>query len=176
MSDEIKFEVGQKWSIVQGEWVRDDENGAFPVVEQDYVPETINAKKQQLYTRTHVGKSWSFRRTDCITVVAEYLDDKYGTDYYKQYMTTTGPEYRKYVLEGMTSYFEAHPDFESVTEMQVDDVLVYAMPDVYDERSNHIALYIGDGMVFRQPPFKMSSIDPIDPEMVIRIFRGKHAN
>jgi len=176
MSDEIKFEVGQKWSIVQGDWVRDDENGNYPVVDDPYMNDAINVSTGFLNTKSYVGKQWSFRRCDCISVAAEYMDDKYGTKYYDEYMSVTGPVYRQHVLNGVASYFDSHPDFEVVTDMQVDDVLIYAMPDVYDERSNHIAIYLGDGMIFRQPPMKMTSIDPIDESMVIKIFRCKHAN
>lgn len=175
---EVTFELGQRWSIVNGDWVRDDENGQFPVIEKENVEDTICASTQRLATRGYIGKPWAFRRCDCISVAAEYYDDKHGTEYYKEYMSIPGPVYREHVLNGVSAYFDNHPDFyvvEDMNDMQVDDVLVYAMPDVNDLTSNHIAIYLGDGKIFRQPPFKMTSIDPIDHDMVIRIYRGVHA-
>lgn len=175
---EVTFEVGQRWSIKNGDWVRDDENGQFPVVELEHELETICASTGQLTTTSYVGKPWSFRRQDCISVAAEYWDDKHGTKYYQEYMSIPGPIYRKHVLEGVSAYFDNHPDFfvvEDINAMQVDDVLVYAMPDVNDLSSNHIAVYLGDGKIFRQPPFKMTCIDDIDLSMVIRIYRSIHA-
>lgn len=173
-----EFEVGQRWDIVEGEWVQNDTSGEFEVVDQPHVIDTIHAETGNLTTSKWVGKPWQFRRQDCISVAAEYMDDKYGTEYYKEYMSVTGPVYRQHVLNGVASYFDSHDDFyviEDHNDIQVDDVLVYAMPDVNDLSSNHIALYLGDDKVFRQPPFKMTSIDPIDRDMVIKVYRSRHA-
>ena len=174
MSD-IEFEVGQRWDIVEGEWVQNDESGQFEVVDQPHVIDTIHAETGNLTHRGWVGRKWSFRKEDCISICAEYFDEAHGTQYCQEYMNVPGPKYRECVLGGINKYFDSHPDFfivEDHNDIRQYDLFVYQLFDIDDLRSPHVALNIGDDKVITMLPFKLSSIDPLERDKIIRIYRN----
>jgi hypothetical protein len=176
----IEFELGQKWSVVYGEWIQDDVNGDFEVVDKAGIEDTINKNSGLLCTKRWVGKGWQFRKLDCVSLAAEYIDLGLGTNYWEYYMNEVkGEFYRNHLHSGIAGYFDEHmTDFKIVedsNDIRKYDVLVYQLWDIDDLQSPHIGVYIGDEKLLTIDPGKMSSEDPLDRNKVIRVYRCIHA-
>lgn len=175
MFDNIELELDQRYDIVDGEFVRNDETGRFVVTDQQGVDDSIYLPKRQLVTSSWLGKPYRWRRQDCVSVIADYIDEIYGTTYWKQYMKTPTTLYSQCVLEGMKVWLDASDDWDRVwdlTDLQKHDVLIVDLEGYTDDNSPHCQLNLGDGTVFSQPHMKITSIDPLDNEIIQRIYRN----
>lgn len=170
-----EFKVGQRWDIVFGEWVQNDESGQFPVVAENNIEETICAATGVLHSRTLVGKPWRLRTQDCIMLSLDYFDENHGTEYAKIYSNLSGDRFRELLLNGVHPQFDEHPDWviiEDVNSIQKFDILVYHLNNITTLRSPHIAIAIGDNKIATMLPRKLSSVDPLELDKVIRVYRN----
>lgn len=163
--------LDQKYDIVEGELVP-LETGCLTVSYQ-LNPYTVYLNKIQksisivVPEKSYLARKYLLRKTDCVTLVNEWLDDKYGTKYLEAYLKTKNREFYRYYNEGMR-YAYLDYGFTEVTEAIVGDVLEYAyQPGIV----SHVGIYLGDEKILHHLPYKLSSIDNLDRTKVTGIYR-----
>lgn len=169
--------MGERYDIVWGELVRNDESGLLEVVDTPGIHNTIH--NDIIYSRDWIGKTYTIRHSDCVTLIAEYLDVKYGTDYLRQYSTMRNREFVVYLQQGIRAWFDEHEDFsiiEDFTQRQVDDIIIYDMLDKVDYIDNtHIGIVLEDDKILHHVPNRLSSVDAIEEDRIVGVYRNANA-
>lgn len=163
--------IGEKYDIVNGELVSLD-TGCL-TVSYELKPYTIYLNKIQktvtlvVPEKSYLARDYLLRKTDCVTLVNEWLDDKHGTKFLEAYLKTKNREFYHYYSEGMR-YAYLDYGFTEVTEAVIGDVLEYAyQPGIV----SHVGVYLGEEKILHHLPYKLSSIDILDRIKVTGIYR-----
>jgi len=163
--------LGVKFDIVEGELV-ESETGQFTVSETFgdfviYVNKLAKAVNIIAPQKAYVGRHYRLRRTDCITLLAEWLDDHYGSDFDNIYKKYPNRSFKKYYEQGMSLWYEEN-GFTKVATPERGDCIVYAYaPNV----TSHVGVYLGNNKILHHLPGKLSSIDTIYSDNILGIYR-----
>lgn len=163
--------LGAKFDIVEGELV-ESENGIL-TVSQTLSNFTIYLNKLDrtasivVPKNAYIGRSYKLRRSDCITLFAEWLDDHYSSSFGNIYKKVSNKEFYRYYNAGMELWFEDN-SFTKVSALEVGDCIVYEYtPNV----PSHVGIYVGEDKFLHHMPNKLSCIDTIDYNKITGIYR-----
>ena len=167
--NEYADKIDLKYSIIQGLLV-EDVSGVL-TVSTDFKPNTIYLNKYNktaaiiVAEKEYIGRPYILKKSDCIKLVNEWLDDKLNTDYVKRYKETDNKQFKKYYAEGV-KYAYLDNGFTEVVDqsMNVGDVLLYT--------SNlHVAVYVGNNRILHHLPRKLSCYDTLDSTSILGVYR-----
>lgn len=163
--------IGARFDIVAGE-LQEDPSGLF-VVSEIYQPFSVYLNKQTKQAMivapesSYLGRAYKMGNRDCITLVAQWLDEHYGSSFGNIYRTTSHIDFMKYYKGGMSLWYEDNL-FEKVTTYVEGDCLVYAYkPAVI----SHVGIYLNDGKILHHLPGKLSCVDVLDESKIIGAYR-----
>jgi uncharacterized protein YycO len=166
--------IGTKFALVRGELV-EDPKGQFDV--------SFNFAQYSIYlnklTRTwnliapeksYIGRSYTLKKSDCISLCAEWLDDHKNTKFFNGYSNMTNRDFLMYYKSGMRLWYEDH-GFTEVNIPIIGDCLVYT--DSVNETMplNHVGVYVAQDKILHHLPYRYSSIDKIDYSKIIGCYR-----
>lgn len=163
--------LGAKFDIVNGELV-ESVNGLFIVSDKytDYVIYLNKLTKTASIVapqKSFLGRSYRLRHLDCITLFAEWLDDHYGSTWGNIYNKLSNREFYRYYKSGMSLWYEDN-GFTQVEKPKHGDCLVYAYkPKVI----SHVGICLDGDKILHHLPYKLSSIDSIEPDKIIGVYR-----
>lgn len=170
--EEFVTKLGTRYDIVNGELT---ESPAGELVVTDDFAES-NAIYLNCITKTfnliipkknYIGRTYILRRSDCISLVAEWLSNNTSTDFNKIYSKITNKAFMKYYKEGINYWFEEN-NFIEVTSPEVGDCLIYAYkPAVI----SHAGIFLENNKILHHIPYLLSSIDRVDMTKVIGVYR-----
>jgi len=166
--------LGSKFSLVRGEFVEDPQ-GAFTVT-TEFKQYSIYVNKQTKKVapiapeKSYLARKYVLKRSDCITLFTEWLDDHYGSTYGNIYTKISNKEFLKYYKSGMRLWYEDN-GFKEVAYPRLGDCLVYS--DSINEviPNNHVGICVGDNKILHHLPQRYSSIDTIISDKVIGCYR-----
>jgi hypothetical protein len=162
--------LGKKFSIVQGAIV-EDECGLFTVSETfgNYVIYLNKFDKSWNIiapTKSYLARKYIFKKSDCITLNAEWLDDYFKSNYGNFYDKILHREFYNYFKVGMRHWYLDY-GFKEVTSPQYGDCIVY---EYQPDWNNHVGIYVDNDNILHHPKI-YSCIDKIDYAKVLGIFR-----
>lgn len=163
--------LGRRFNIVNGDLV-EAEDGQF-LVTTDFLEYSISlnpiTKTWNVIApkKSYLARRFSLRKSDCISLNFEWLDDHYGTNYTQIYKNTNLRDFYKIFTEGLAGWY-ANNGFTLVDVAEPGDTLIYAWETDY---ISHVATYLGNNKILHHVPQKLSSIDDYDPAKVKGIFR-----
>lgn len=166
--------LGSKFSLVRGEFVEDPQ-GAFTVT-TEFKQYSIYVNKQTKKvapiapTKSYLARTYVLRKSDCITLMFEWLDDHYNTKYIDFYNSISHRYFLKYYKAGLGCWYE-DSGFKKVDIPQAGDCIVYG--DSINEviPNNHVGICVGDNKILHHLPQRYSSIDTIISDKVIGCYR-----
>lgn len=163
--------IGTRYSIVNGDLV-EAETGEF-VVSETFGTNTIYVNK---LTRTcnlipapnsYTGRPYKLKYTDCITLVASWLDKNRGSSFGNVYSSISRKQWFHYYEVGMKHYYLDN-GFKEVSSLEEGDCIVY---EYATNIHNHVGIYIKDNKILHHIPQKLSSLDNIDSSLILGIYR-----
>jgi len=166
--------LGCTYSLVRGEFV-EDTKGIF-TVSTEFKQYSIYLNKQNSScipiapTKSYLARSYVLKRSDCITLFAEWLDDHSGTTFGNIYNNISNREFLKYYKSGMRLWYEDH-GFTEVGVPRIGDCLVYTDSINETVPLNHVGVCVDKNKVLHHLPGRFSSIDTIDYSKVIGCYR-----
>jgi hypothetical protein len=166
--------VGKHFSLVRGLFV-EDECGLF-TVSYDFKQYSIYLNKQQKTwapiapEKSYLARAYVLKRSDCITLFTEWLDDHLHTSFGNIYNTISNRQFLKYYNSGMRSWYEDN-SFCEVTSPKVGDCLVYADPVTEVTPINHVGVCVAEGKILHHLPGRFSSIDVIETNKILGCYR-----
>lgn len=163
--------LGHKFNLVNGDLV-EVEDGQFTVTKEfkDYsiylnpITKTWNII---VPVKSYLARKFALRKSDCLTLNFEWLDDHYGTNYSAVYKNTSHRDFHRIFTEGLEGWYAAN-GFTKVSTPQTGDTLIYAWQPLF---VSHVATYLGNNKILHHVPAKLSSIDDYDPQKVLAIYR-----
>ena len=163
--------IGARYSIVNGDLVPLD-TGEF-IVSETFGTSTIYLNKLTKTcnlippSNSYIGRPYKLKYTDCITLVASWLDKNRGSTFGNIYNTISRKQWLRYYEVGM-KYWYIDNGFKEVTSLEEGDCLVYKyLPNI----TNHVGIYIPDNKILHHIPQKLSSLDTIDSSLIIGNYR-----
>lgn len=168
--NEFLEKIGSKYDIVNGVLVESD-TGVLTVsknFEQYTIYLNTLSKSVSLIIpeKAYIGRFYLLKKSDCIKLVNEWLDDKLKTtNYLERYKNTDNRTFKKYYSEGVkhayldNSFVEV--DSQSVS---VNDVIVYG-------NKNHVAVCVDTNRILHHMPGKLSCYDQLDTEKILGVYR-----
>lgn len=163
--------IGTKYTVINGNLVASD-NGEF-VVSETFGINTIYLNKLTRMCAlipaidSYIGRPYKLKYTDCITLVASWLDKNRGSNFDNIYNLISRKQWFHYYKVGMKHWYIDN-GFKEVTELQEGDCLVY---ELYPGVNNHVGIYMSVGKILHHIPQKLSSLDVIDPSLIIGAYR-----
>lgn len=166
--------IGSKFSLVRGEFV-ENQNGEF-TVSLNFTQYSIYLNKQNKTwapiapVKSYLGRAYILKRSDCITLFTEWLDDHVGTSFGNIYNNISNKEFIRYYKSGMRLWYEDN-GFKEIGIPTTGDCLVYG--DSINEvvPINHVGVCVGDNKILHHLPGRFSSIDTIDYSKIIGCYR-----
>jgi len=163
--------LGNKFNIVNGDLVVADD-GQFTVTNEfkDYsiYLNPINKTWSIIAPKkSYIARTFNLRRSDCLTLNFEWLDDHYGTDYSSIYKNTSNRDFYRIFNEGLQDWYSTH-GFTKVDTPEPGDTFIYAWKPGFN---SHVATYLGDNKILHHVPGKLSSIDTYNPNKVLATYR-----
>jgi hypothetical protein len=166
--------IGCKFSLVRGEFVEDAE-GEF-TVSFNFAQYSIYLNKQAKSwtpiapTKSYLARIYILKKSDCITLFTEWLDDHAGTNFGNIYDNISNREFIRYYKSGMRLWYEDN-GFTEVSVPRVGDCIVYgdAINDIIP--NNHVGVCVNDNKILHHLPNRFSSIDTIDYSKIIGCYR-----
>ena len=159
--------LGCKFSLVQGEFV-EDPNGIF-TVSTEFKQYSIYLNKQTKKCtpiapeKSYLARQYKLRRSDCVTLAFEWLDDYYKINLTQVYKNTSNKVFLKYYTAGMYLWYEDN-GFQKVNTVEIGDTLIYEYP-------NHIGVCIEKDRILHHLSSKYSSIDVVDYNKILGCYR-----
>lgn len=161
--------VGLKYNIVEGLLVESPEG--ILTVSNQFKPYTIYVdnynKTASLIVpeKAYIGRHYILRKSDCIKLVNEWLDDRLGTDYVKRYKDTSNSQFKRYYTDGV-KYAYIDNGFTEVTDgsLNIGDVIVY-------QNQNHVAVLVDTNRILHHLPKKLSCFDVLDTTSILGVYR-----
>lgn len=164
--------IGIKYNIVLGKLVEDTEgtitvSDNFTASNIIYVNHANKTANLVIAKEEYVGRSYALRKNDCISLIAEWLTNNTNKDFNKVYSKISNKVFMEYYKKGIDIWFEEN-GFTQVTTPILGDCLVYAYkPDVI----SHAGIYIQQDKILHHIPYLLSSIDSIDAEKLLKVYR-----
>jgi hypothetical protein len=166
--------LGQRFSIVSGVFVQDS-LGQF-TVSYDFKQYSIYLNRQTKTwspiapEKSYLARAYVLKRSDCITLFTEWLDDHLHTSFGNIYNTISNKQFLKYYKSGMRLWYEDN-NFCEVTTPRVGDCLVYAEAVTEVIPNNHVGVCVENGKILHHLPGRFSSIDTIDHSKILGCYR-----
>jgi hypothetical protein len=166
--------VGKRFSLVSGLLVEDD-LGLF-TVSYTFNQYTVYLNKQQKTwaiiapQKSYLARAYVLKRSDCITLFTEWLDDHLHTSFGNIYNTISNKQFLKYYKSGMRLWYEDN-NFCEVATPKVGDCLVYAEAVTEVIPNNHVGVCVENGKILHHLPGRLSSIDTIDHSKILGCYR-----
>jgi hypothetical protein len=159
--------IGHRFSIVEGIIV-EDPSGLFVVSEtfSDYVIylNKINRSWNIIAPKnSYLARQYILRKSDCISLTAEWLKDTYGIKFNFDYNKMSNKEFYKFYKNGLKYWFEEN-GFVEVTTPRYGDCLIYGF-------KQHAGIYLND-KILHHLPRTYSSIDTVDSTRILGIYRN----
>jgi hypothetical protein len=135
-----------------------------PVLNSVYVDVVMNRFTPVVQPGDWRGRPYKFRGKDCVALAAEWLDSQYDIGAVEYVKAINRNEYIRLNLDGYLHMLQPL-GFEEVSQpAEVGDIVVYI-------RQLHIGVCIEPGKILHHMPYLYSSIDTIDPNLVLGVFR-----
>lgn len=166
--------IGTKFSLVRGEFV-ESQNGIF-TSSFDFAQYSIYLNKQTKTwipiapAKSYLARHYALKRSDCISLVAEWLDDHNSTDFLSGYYNMRNRDFLRYYKLGMRLWYEDH-GFKEVDSLQIGDCLVYGDSVTDTIPNNHVGIYVDNNKILHHLPGRFSSIDNINYSKIIGCYR-----
>lgn len=168
--NEFLEKIGSKYDIVNGVLVESD-TGVLTVsknFEQYTIYLNTLSKSVSLVVpeKAYIGRFYLLRKSDCIKLVNEWLDDTLKTtNYVQRYKETNNRTFKKYYTDGV-KYAYLDNGFTEVAnnQLEVGDVLVYG-------NNLHVAVYVDTNRILHHMPGKLSCYDQLDTEKILGVYR-----
>ena len=166
--------LGCKYSLIRGEFV-EDINGIF-TVSTEFKQYSIYLNTQNSTctpiapNKSYLAREYKLRRSDCISLVFEWLDDNYKLNLTKVYKDTTTKGFLKYYTSGMYLWYEDN-GFTKVNDISIGDSIIYGDSITGQVYNNHIGVCVGKDKILHHLPTRYSSIDVIDYNKVLGCYR-----
>lgn len=166
--------INQKFSIVNGLLV-EDHSGIF-TVSYDFAQYAVYLNRQTKTWniiaphKSYLARAYVLKRSDCITLFCEWLDDHLHTTFGNIYNTISNREFLKYYKSGMRLWYEDN-GFKEVSNPIIGDCLVYADSSNEVIPNNHVGVCVADNKILHHLPGRLSSIDTIDYTKIIGCYR-----
>ena len=166
--------VGTKFALVRGLFVEDPE-GIF-TVSHDFKQYAIYLNKQtKTWTpiapeKSYLARAYVLKKSDCITLFTEWLDDHAETKFGNIYNNISNKEFLRYYKSGMRLWYEDN-GFTEVGVPRAGDCLVYGDSVTSVVPINHVGVCVGNGKILHHLPSRFSSIDNIDYTKIIGCYR-----
>lgn len=166
--NEYSEKVGLKYDIIEGLLV-ESSTGILTVSDQ-FKPYTIYVDKYNKLAnlivpeKAYIGRPYILKKSDCIKLVNEWLDDSLGTDYVKRYKDTSNSQFKKYYTDGVKYAYLDNGFTEVFDSPNIGDVLVYM-------NQNHVAVLVNNNKILHHMPKKLSCYDVLDTTKILGVFR-----
>ena len=166
--------IGTKFALVRGEFVENKE-GDF-TVSLNFAQYSIYLNKQNRTcipiapTKSYLARQYVLKKSDCITLFCEWLDDHAGTKFGNIYDNISNKEFLKYYKSGMRLWYEDN-NFTEVSIPQVGDCIVYTDSINNIVPINHVGVCVDNDKILHHLPRRFSSIDTIDYNKIIGCYR-----
>lgn len=164
--------IGTRYNIVLGH-LSEDIDGMLTVSDNFaysniiYVNHSNKTVSLVIAREEYVGRSYSLRKRDCISLIAEWLTNNTDKDFNKVYSKISNKDFMEYYKKGIDIWFEEN-GFTQVTDPIQGDCVVYAYkPAVI----SHAGIYINQNKLLHHIPYTLSSIDSIDYSKVLKVYR-----
>lgn len=174
--------VGSKYNISNGVIV-ESPSGLFTVTtvfqDNSIYLNTLNKSVVLIVSKNlFIGRIYSRRsiesdnipKANCIKLFTDYMDYVYNTDFFsKSYKELTSRQYYEIAKAGINDYLISKGFFEvSIEDRATNDVVFYS----YDNETQiHLGVLVEQNKLLHHLPDKLSSIDKLDINKVIRILR-----
>lgn len=169
--EELILNIGNRVSIKEGQIILDPLGNLE--ISYQYKPYTIYLNKLTqtfniiLPRNEYIGREYQFRKADCITLVAEWLDDNFNSSFSNLYSKMTKKDFLSFYEIGLETWFIQH-NFQKVNSLMHGDIIIYAYRS---ETRNHAGIYLEPGKILHHMPDKLSCIDEIDESKILERFR-----
>lgn len=166
--------INCKFSLVRGEFVEDAE-GIF-TASFNFAQYSIYLNKQtKTWTpiapeKSYLARTYILKKSDCITLFTEWLDDRTGTKFGNIYNNISNREFLKYYKSGMRLWYEDN-GFIEVAVPRTNDCIVYADTSNDVIPNNHVGVCVDNNKILHHLPNRFSSIDVIDYSKIIGCYR-----
>jgi len=166
--------INTKFSLVRGVFVPTPD-GEF-TVSFNFAQYSIYLNRQtKTWTpiapeKSYLARAYILKKSDCITLFTEWLDDHCGTNFGNIYNSISNREFLKYYKLGMRLWYEDN-GFKEVNNPIVGDCLVYADSSNEATPLNHVGVCVADSKILHHLPGRFSSIDTIDYTKIIGCYR-----
>lgn len=163
--------IGAKYDIVKGVLVQ-SETGPFTVTETlnnccIYVNKTAKTVQLIVPDDMYIGKTYGLRHSDCVQIAFRWSDENQSTELLKVYRSTPHKKFYEYYMRGISDWFVDN-NFIRQTVPSIGDFIVY---EYQPEAKSHIGICVAPGKILHHMPNKLSSIDTIDTNKIIGIYR-----
>lgn len=112
------------------------------------------------------GKYYRLKRQDCVSLVCNFLDNNYSTNYTTYYKKLSNAKFLELYLNDLSLWFN-NSKFIKVEEPQVNDIIFYKA----DGNKNHIGIYLSNNKILHHLPSRLSCIDNVDYSLIGGIYR-----
>ena len=166
--------INTKFSLVRGEFVEDSQ-GLF-TVSFNFAQYSLYLNKQTKTcmpiapAKSYLARAYALKRSDCISLVAEWLDDHNSTDFLMGYYNMSNRDFLRYYKSGMRLWYEDH-GFTEVGTPRPGDCLVYTDSINDTVPLNHVGICINSSQILHHLPGRYSSIDALDYSKIIGCYR-----
>jgi hypothetical protein len=170
--DDWVAHIGQKADIVNGEVVL-AENGFLEVTENPksfsvYVDRSSGTAVLIVPKEDWRGRKYRFRVQDCVVLTCLWMDDYCGSDTLSHARQVTRAEYIHLNENGYDHILEKAGYVLQDRAPEHGDLLVY-------ENHVHIGVCLDGDKILHHLPLKLSCIDPLDPSLILKVFRHAQA-
>ena len=163
-----KDHIGEKADIVSGDVVLAEDGfltvSSSPKQNSLYVNLVDNKVQLIIPKDDYRGREYRFYRQDCARLCAQWLDAEYDNGAVAYVDAVSLRAYRELGMYGFTSRLGAINMFEVEGPPQHGDMILYG-------RVGHAGICLDGDKILHHLPFKYSSIDKIEDDQILGIFR-----
>jgi hypothetical protein len=170
--DDYINKIGTRYNIVLGKLVESTEgqlvvSDNFTASNIIYVNKLNRTVELVIPKELYIGRSYHLRKSDCISLIAEWLTNNTQTDFNKIYSKISNKVFMEYYKNGIDTWFEQNGFYQVPTPI-VGDCIVYAYkPAVI----SHAGIYLENNKILHHIPYLLSSIDDIEAEKILKVYR-----
>lgn len=166
--------LGNRYSLIRGEFVEDPQGLFVASTEFKQYSLYLNKQTKQCIPiapeKSYLARKYVLKRSDCITLFTEWLDDHYGSTYGNIYNSISNAEFIRYYRAGMRLWYEDN-NFTEVSVPRVGDCIVYADSINQVIPNNHVGVCVENNKILHHLPQRYSSIDDIDYNKILGCYR-----
>jgi hypothetical protein len=166
--------IGTRFALERGLFV-ENQKGDF-TASLNFAQYSIYLNKQtKTWTpiapeKSYLARAYVLKKSDCITLFTEWLDDHAGTKFGNIYNSISNREFLRYYKSGMRLWYEDN-GFTEVSSPVLGDCLVYGDSVTSVIPINHVGVCVGNEKILHHLPGRFSSIDTIDYTKIIGCYR-----